>query len=79
MNIYVRRNMAEQWWEMCIETNRNNWFPIMDYQTMDFMETMDQEIVKIDARHLWGGIVDDCLILMAPPVRERENTHGYYN
>ena len=40
---------------------------------------MNPEIVKIDTRHLWGGIVDDCLILMAPPVRERENTHGYYN
>ena len=79
MNIYVRRNMAEQWWEMCIETNRNNWFPILDYQTMDFMETMDPEIVKIDARLLWGSVVDDCSILMASPVREQENTHGYYN
>ena len=40
---------------------------------------MNPEIVKIDTRHLWGGIVDDCLILVAPPVRECENTHGYYN
>ena len=79
MNIYVRRNMAEQWWEMCIETNRNNWFPILNHQTMDFMETMDPEIIKIDARLLWGGVVDDCSILMASSVREHENTHGYYN
>lgn len=79
MNIYVRRNMVKQWWEMCIETNRNNWFPILNHQTMDFMETMDPEIVKIDARLLWGGVVDDYSILMASPVREYENTHGYYN
>ena len=79
MNIYVRRNMVKQWWEMCIETNRNNWFPILNHQTMDFMETMDPEIVKIDARLLWGVVVDDCSILMASPVREQENTHGYYN
>ena len=57
MNIYVRRNMAERWWEMCIETNRNNWFPILNHQTMDFMETMDPEIVKIDARHLWAALL----------------------
>ena len=79
MNIYVRRNIVKRWWEMCIETNRNNWFPILNHQTMDFMETMDPEIVKIDARLLWGGVVDDCSILMASPVREYENTHGYYN
>ena len=79
MNIYVRRNMVKHWWEMCIETNRNNWFPILNHQTMDFMETMDPEIVKIDARLLWGGVVDDCSILMVPPVREYENTQGYYN
>ena len=79
MNIYVRRNMVKHWWEMCIETNRNNWFPILNHQTMDFMETMDPEIVKIDARLLWGSVVDDCSILMASPVREQENTHGYYN
>ena len=79
MNIYVRRNMVKHWWEMCIETNRNNWFPILNHQTMDFMETMDPEIVKIDARLLWGGVVDDCSILMASPVREYENPHGYYN
>lgn len=79
MNIYVRRNMVEQWWEMCIETNRNNWFPILNRQTMDYMETMDPENIKIDARHLWGGVVDDCSILMALPMREYENTHGYYN
>lgn len=79
MNIYVRRNLIEQFWEMCIETNRNNWFPIMNHQTMELMETMDPEIIKIDARHLWGGAIDDCSILMAPPVREYENTHGYYN
>lgn len=79
MNIYVRRNLIKQFWEMCIETNRNNWFPIMNHQTMNLMEIMDPEIVKIDARHLWGGIVDDCSILMAPPLREYENTHEYYN
>ena len=79
MNIYVRRNMVKRWWEMCIETNRNNWFPILNHQTMDFMEMMDPEIVKIDARLLWGSVVDDCSILMASPAREQENTHGYYN
>lgn len=46
---------------------------------MNLMKIMDPEIVKINARHLWGGIVDDCSILMAPPVREYENTHEYYN
>lgn len=79
MNIYVRRNLIEQFWEMCIETDRNNWYPIMDPQTKDFMTTMDPENIRIDARHLWGGVVDDCSILMAPPVREHESTHGYYN
>lgn len=79
MNIYVRRNLIKQLWEMCIETNRNNWIPIMNHQTMNLMETMDPEIVKIDARYFWGGIADGYSILMAPPVRECENTHEYYN
>ena len=55
MNIYVRRNLIKQFWEMCIETNRNNWIPILNHQTMNLMEIMDPEIVKIDARHLWGA------------------------
>lgn len=79
MNIYVRRNMIEQFWEMCLETNRNNWYPIMNHQTMDFMETMNPEIIKIDARHLWGSVVDDYSILMVPPLRQIENIHGFYH
>lgn len=79
MNIYVRRNMEQQWWEMCLEADRNNWQPIMNRQTNDFMETMDPEIIKTDARHLWGGIIDDCSILMTPPLRQSENTHGFYH
>lgn len=79
MNIYVRRNMVKQRWEMCIETNRDNWHPIFDRERDSFMEIMDPEIVKTDARLLWGGVVDDCSILMTPPVREYENTHSYYN
>lgn len=78
MNIYVRRNMVKQWWEMCIETNRNDWQPVFDREKNDFMEIMNPEVVKTDARLLWG-VVDDCSILMAPPVREYENTHRYYD
>lgn len=25
MNIYVRRNMIKQWWEMCLESDRTRW------------------------------------------------------
>lgn len=53
--------------------------PFLTEKRDDFMEIMDPEIVKTDARLLWGGVIDNCSILIAPPVRECEDTHGYYN
>lgn len=75
MNIYVRRNIEKQWWEMCLETDRSNWQPIFNHRTGDFIEKIDVEMVRVDAQHLWGGNLSDYSVLMAPPLRSIEDTH----
>ena len=54
MNIYARRNMIEQWWEMCLESDRTHWVSVMDRTSSDFMETIDPDIIRIDAMRIWG-------------------------
>lgn len=65
MNIYVRRNMIEQWWEMCLESDRTHWVSVMDRTSSDFMETIDTDIIRIDAMRIWGIGMDGCPILIA--------------
>lgn len=77
MNIYVRRNMIEQWWEMCLESNRTHWVSVMDRTSSDFMETIDPDIIRIDAMRIWGIGTDGCPILIAPPLRNLEGTQGF--
>ena len=53
MNIYVRRNMIEQWWEMCLESDRTHWVPVMDRTSSDIMENLCVKKVRI----LWLRLI----------------------
>lgn len=77
MNIYVRRNMIEQWWEMRLESDRTHWVPVMDRTSGDFMETIDPDIIRINAMLFWGINTNGCPVLIAPPLRNLEETQGF--
>lgn len=70
MNIYVRRNTVEQFWEMCLETDRTLWMPIIDRETDEFAERIEAEMVKRDAALLWRIDTSNWSVLMAPPKRQ---------
>lgn len=72
MNIYIRNNLITECWEMCSEINRTIWYPIKN------MIICDYDIVRDTAKKVFKLNDEDCIILMAPPVRNIEKNYEYY-
>ena len=74
MNVYVRRNVVHEWWELCLETNRNVWFVIPN------MEVCDQTVIENFLRQRLNLNKEDYIVLLAPPVRTLDGcSEAYYD
>lgn len=79
MNIYVRRNMVKDYWEMCLDTERTNWIAVTNIETKKPISRLNIGQVKEIVKTVWSELEDNNInILMTAPLRKIEETHRYY-